>query len=54
MAIAAPMITGYIAQSTHSFATATVIVLVGNCGYAFLPGRIGAVPEPALRPLKLA
>jgi len=52
MAIGAPIITGYIAQGTHSFAaafaTATVILLVGICGYALLLGRIEPIPEPRL------
>jgi MFS-type transporter involved in bile tolerance (Atg22 family) len=53
--IGAPIITGSIAQSTHSFAaafaTATGILLVGICGYDFLLGRIKPIPERALQPL---
>lgn len=49
--ISAPIITGYIVSATHSFAsafiTATVILLVGIAGYAFLLGRIEPIPEPA-------
>jgi MFS transporter, ACS family, D-galactonate transporter len=48
-AITAPIITGYIVSATHSFAsafvTATVILLLGIAGYAFLLGRIEAIPE---------
>jgi sugar phosphate permease len=50
-AITAPIITGYIVSATHSFAsafvTATVILLLGIAGYAFLLGRIEAIPEQA-------
>lgn len=50
-AISAPIITGYIVSATHSFAsafiTATVILLLGVAGYAFLLGRIEPIPEPA-------
>jgi MFS transporter, ACS family, D-galactonate transporter len=50
-AISAPIITGYIVSATHSFAsafiTATVILLLGIAGYAFLLGRIEPIPEPA-------
>jgi ACS family D-galactonate transporter-like MFS transporter len=50
-AISAPIITGYIVSATHSFAsafvTATLILLLGIVGYAFLLGRIEAIPEPA-------
>ena len=49
-AICAPIVTGYIAQGTRSFtaafATATVILLLGIAGYAFLLGRIEPIPEP--------
>jgi sugar phosphate permease len=48
--ISAPIITGYIAALTHSFAsafaTATVVLLLGIAGYVFLLGRIEAIPEP--------
>jgi MFS-type transporter involved in bile tolerance (Atg22 family) len=50
-AIAAPILTGYIVQSTHSFAgafvAATAFLLLGIAGYIFLLGRIEAIPEPA-------
>jgi sugar phosphate permease len=50
-AIAAPILTGYIVQSTHSFAgafvAATVFLLLGIAGYIFLLGRIEAIPDPA-------
>jgi MFS family permease len=49
--IAAPIVTGYIVQATHSFAWAflvpTVFLLVGILGYIFLLGRMDPVPEPA-------
>ena len=49
-AIAAPIFTGYIVQSTHSFSgafiAATAFLLVGIAGYVFLLGRIEAIPEP--------
>ncbi len=50
-AIAAPILTGYIVQSTHSFAgafvAATAFLLLGIAGYIFLLGRIEAIPDPA-------
>ncbi len=50
-AIAAPIFTGYIVQSTHSFAgafvAATAFLLLGIAGYVFLLGRIEAIPDPA-------
>ncbi len=50
-AISAPVVTGYIATITHEFAsafiTATVILLLGIAGYAFLLGRIERIAEPA-------
>jgi MFS transporter, ACS family, D-galactonate transporter len=48
--ISAPIITGYIFAATHSYAsafvTATVVLLLGIIGYAFLLGRMEPVPEP--------
>lgn len=48
--ISAPIVTGYIVQTTHSFAsafvTATVVLLLGIVGYIFLLGRMEPVPEP--------
>ncbi len=48
-AILAPVVTGYIAAITRSFSsafvTATVILLLGIGGYAFLLGRIEPIPE---------
>jgi sugar phosphate permease len=48
-AIAAPIVTGYVAQATHSFfwafGVATVFLVVGIAGYAFLLGRIEPIPE---------
>ena len=49
-AISAPIITGYIASGTHSFAlafaTATAILFLGIAGYVTLLGRIEPIPEP--------
>jgi sugar phosphate permease len=48
--ILAPIVTGYLVSATHSFApafvTAATILLLGIAGYAFLLGRIEAIPEP--------
>jgi len=50
-AIAAPILTGYIVQSTHSFSgafiAATAFLFLGIAGYVFLLGRIEPIPEPA-------
>jgi len=50
-AIAAPIATGYVAQSTHSFfwafAAAALFLAVGVAGYLFLLGRIEPIPEPS-------
>ncbi|HWX55825.1 MAG TPA: MFS transporter [Verrucomicrobiae bacterium] len=49
-AIAAPIATGYIAQTTHSFfwafGAAAAFLMVGIAAYMFLLGRIEAIPEP--------
>jgi sugar phosphate permease len=49
-AIAAPIVTGYVAQTTHSFfwafGVAAAFLAVGISGYAFLLGRIEPIPEP--------
>jgi len=49
-AIAAPILTGYIVQATHSFArafiAAAVFLLIGIAGYVFLLGDMRPVPEP--------
>jgi MFS transporter, ACS family, D-galactonate transporter len=49
-AIAAPIVTGYIAEATHSFslafAAAAVFLLIGIAGYVFLLGRMEPIPEP--------
>ena len=49
-AIAAPIVTGYIAQATHSFAwafaAAAAFLLLGIAGYVFLLGRMQPIPEP--------
>jgi MFS family permease len=49
--IAAPVVTGYVAQATHSFSGAFIaaagFLLVGIAGYLFLLGRIEPIPEPA-------
>ncbi len=50
-AIAAPIVTGYVAQTTHSFfwafGVAAIFLLVGIAGYVFLLGRIEPIAEPA-------
>jgi MFS transporter, ACS family, D-galactonate transporter len=47
--ICAPIVTGYIVAATHSFdaafVTAAVVLFAGIGGYAFLLGRIEAIPE---------
>jgi MFS family permease len=49
--IAAPIVTGYVVQATHSFAwafvAATAILLMSIAAYIFLLGRMEPVPEPA-------
>jgi ACS family D-galactonate transporter-like MFS transporter len=50
-AIAAPIVTGYVVEATHSyswaFLAATAILLVSIGAYIFLLGRMEPVPEPA-------
>jgi MFS family permease len=50
-AIAAPIVTGYVVQTTHSYAwafiTATAILLFSIAAYIFLLGKMEPVPEPA-------
>jgi MFS family permease len=50
-AIAAPIVTGYVVQITHSYAwafvAATAILLISIAAYIFLLGRMDPVPEPA-------
>jgi len=49
---AAPIVTGYVVQATHSFfwafAVAGAFLIVGIAGYIFLLGDMEPVPEPAL------
>jgi sugar phosphate permease len=49
--ISAPIVTGYVVQTTHSyswaFITATLILLVSIAAYIFLLGKMEPVPEPA-------
>jgi ACS family D-galactonate transporter-like MFS transporter len=49
--IAAPIVTGYVVQATHSyswaFVAATAILLISIGAYIFLLGRMETVPEPA-------
>jgi MFS family permease len=49
-AIVAPIMTGYFAGPTNSFArafgAAAIILFIGICSYVFLLGRIVPVPEP--------
>jgi MFS-type transporter involved in bile tolerance (Atg22 family) len=48
--IAAPIVTGYIVQATHSFSeaftAATVFLLIGIAGYVFLLGNMAPIPDP--------
>ena len=48
--IAAPIVTGYVVQATHSFfwafAAAGIFLLIGIAGYIFLLGSMEPVPEP--------
>jgi MFS-type transporter involved in bile tolerance (Atg22 family) len=48
--IAAPIVTGYVVQATHSFfwafAAAGIFLLIGIAGYVFLLGSMDPVPEP--------
>jgi MFS transporter, ACS family, D-galactonate transporter len=50
--IAAPIVTGYVVQATHSFfwafAVAGGFLIVGIAGYVLLLGDMEPVPEPAL------
>lgn len=50
-AIAAPIVTGYVVEFTHSFywafALAAGFLALGVAGYIFLLGRIESIPEPA-------
>jgi MFS family permease len=49
--IAAPIVTGYVVQATHSFVwafvAAGIFLLIGIGGYVFLLGSMEPVPEPA-------
>jgi MFS transporter, ACS family, D-galactonate transporter len=49
--IAAPIVTGYVVQATHSFSwafvVATAFLFGGIAGYVFLLGRMELIPEPA-------
>ena len=49
-AIAAPIVTGYVVEISHSFfwafAAAAAFLIVGVAGYGFLLGRIEIIPEP--------
>jgi MFS transporter, ACS family, D-galactonate transporter len=51
-AIIAPIVTGYVVATTHSFAwafgVATAFLLIGIAGYIFWLGRIEPIPEPAV------
>ena len=50
-AIAAPIVTGYVVQATHSFSwafvAATLFLIVGIAGYVFLLGNMEPIAEPA-------
>src|SRR5256714_4115604 len=49
--IAAPIVTGYVVQATHSFfwafAVAGAFLIIGIAGYIFLLGSMAPIPEPA-------
>ena len=49
--IAAPIVTGYVVEATHSFSwafgVATVFLLIGVAGYVFLLGNMAPIPDPA-------
>lgn len=49
--IAAPIVTGYVVQATHSFSwafgAATIFLFIGVAGYVFLLGNMAPIPEPA-------
>ncbi len=51
MAIAAPIVTGYIAQGTgaftNAFIVAAIVLVVGILAYIFILGRVEPIPEPA-------
>ncbi|MHB2017646.1 MAG: MFS transporter [Candidatus Xenobia bacterium] len=50
MGMAAPIVTGYIVSTTHSFAAAfmvaTAVLLAGVLGFLALLGRVEPIPEP--------
>ncbi|HSZ61967.1 MAG TPA: MFS transporter [Terriglobales bacterium] len=50
-AVAAPIVTGYVFQASHSFfwafGAAAAFLIVGIAGYGFLLGRIETIPEPS-------
>jgi len=50
MGIAAPIVTGFIVDTTHSytnaFLCAAVILVIGALSFAFLLGRIETLPDP--------
>jgi MFS-type transporter involved in bile tolerance (Atg22 family) len=50
-AIAAPILTGYIVQATHSFAgafvAAAVFLIIGIAGYALLLRSMQPIPNPS-------
>jgi len=54
-AIAAPIVTGYVVQITHSFfwafGAAAAFLTVGIIAYVFLLGRIEAIPDHRRSPL---
>lgn len=51
MAIAAPIVTGFVAQGTgaftNAFIVAAAVLVVGILAYVFVLGRIEPIPEPA-------
>jgi MFS family permease len=48
--IAAPIVTGYVVQATHSFSwafgAASVFLFIGIAGYVFLLGNMAPIPDP--------
>ena len=57
MGVVAPIVTGYILSSTHSFtsafAVAALALLAGIAGFALLLGRVEPLPDPAPKQWRL-
>jgi dipeptide/tripeptide permease len=56
MGAIAPIVTGYIVGSTHSFTNAFlvagVMLIIGVIAFVFLLGRIEAIPEPSAKTVR--